>query len=258
MTCKPPLSCRVTSKVESSRGKAAMPASLAISARTFSSAARSRCSPVSGTSVVATRTRHGCPLVRLGAIALALRFSRMDRHPFRIGKGDFAALKSILRGQPVEGLAAIGRKPCSPKSFRSTGKDVAGNDGGQFFIARRGERISVGRLPAIECLSDQAHLARDCEVPNSHFAHVIIHIAAEAIEQPLPQVAAARRRVLEPAENQYGVEHDHLQSAVNGIGYPIDLVEGRASRLRHDGAIEARDAAFSQGGDKPAEYHWVS
>jgi hypothetical protein len=28
--------------------------------------------------------------------------------------------------------------------------------------------------------------------------------------------------------------------------------------LRHDGAIEGGNAALSRGGDKPAEYHWVS
>ena len=123
---------------------------------------------------------------------------------------------------------------------------------------RRGERCRVSRLSAVECLANKAHLARDREVSNPHFAHIIIHVLAESIEQALPQLSAAAGMVLEAAQHQYGMQHDHLQPGSDRVGHPVALVKGGISRLCHDGAIERVDVGLAGGGGKPAKHHWLS
>jgi hypothetical protein len=155
----------------------------------------------------------------------------MEQHLLGVGKGDVAALESILGCQLAERLAAISRKPFGPVP-RRPGKHVAPKEGCQVLIMRCRERNSIGRLTAVKRLSNPAHFPRHREVSNPHFAHIIIHIAAEAIEQALPQVAAPACRIRKTSQDQNGVEHDHLQAAVDGIGDPIDSVKGGPSRLR--------------------------
>src|SRR6266446_3747909 len=158
MTWRPLRPCRVTSKLASKRGTAVRPASRAISARTFASAARSTCSPVAGTSVWSTGIRHGCPGARSGGLGFTLcLFSPMERHLFGIGKGDFAVLKTILRGQGADRPATIGGQPGGAVPFRAAGKHIARESCGQRLIVRGRQRCSVGGLPAVESLSDAAH-----------------------------------------------------------------------------------------------------
>ena len=66
------------------------------------------------------------------------------------------------------------------------------------------------------------------------------------------------RHVLQPPQDQHGMEHDHLQPAVNRIRDAITLVKRRQPRLCHDRAIETGDGIVPRGAAKQAQYHRVS
>src|SRR6266702_7261638 len=75
---------------------------------------------------------------------------------------------------------------------------------------------------------------------------------------PWPSARLAARLALQATQKQHGMEHDHLQSAVNRIWHTIDLVKGGQARLCHDRAIETRDGTLLRGVAKQLQYHGVS
>src|SRR5215813_11908285 len=88
--------------------------------------------------------------------------------------------------------------------------------------------------------------------------HAVVHILAELVKQPLAERAAGPRLALQATQKQHGMEHDHLESAVNRIWHTIDLVKGGQARLCHDRAIETRDGTLLRGAAKQLQYHRVS
>src|SRR5262249_24951579 len=102
------------------------------------------------------------------------------------------------------------------------------------------------------------HVSRHGEIAHPHFAHAVVHVPAEPVKQPLAEGANWRRLALHTAEKQHGMEHDHLQSAVDRIRHAIALVKSGQPRLSHDPAIETRDGIVAGGAAKRLEYHRVS
>jgi hypothetical protein len=77
-------------------------------------------------------------------------------------------------------------------------------------------------------------------------------------KSPLAERTQRRRLALQAAQQQDGVQHDHLQPAVDRIRHPVGLVKGRRARLCHDHAIESGDGVVPRGAAKQAQYHRVS
>ena len=84
--------------------------------------------------------------------------------------------------------AHIGRKR---RGVRSIGleQDVAGERLGKRRAAGRKRRV-IGGGAAIEGFGESEHRLRHREVADAHFAQVVVHVAAEVIEQRLRQRGA--------------------------------------------------------------------
>ena len=96
---------------------------------------------------------------------------------------------AVLDREPAYRFAYIGREPARRTGLRCIGIDVARKRRHQRLLIGCRQRRPVGRLPAIERLADPAHPPRHRKIAHAHFAHVVVHIAAEAIEQPLAELA---------------------------------------------------------------------
>src|SRR5262249_15956925 len=193
--------------------------------------------------------------------ALSLRYpslSRAQKYLFGIGKGELAALKSIVRGKPSHGFADVGRKHDSCSAFRLAGKYIALQDRRKPLVPGQFQRPSIRCLATIKRLADPVHFSRHRKVAYAHFPHAVIHVPAELIEELLPEGADGHCFTLQTPQNQHGMEHDHFQSAVNGVRHTIDLIEGGRACLCHDRAIETRDALVPRGTAKQLRYHQVS
>ena len=151
---------------------------------------------------------------------------------------------------PADGFPVLHRK-FALRLAHITGKTVRAVGRGRENIACQrlrkrpilggGKRRRIGRLPAVERLSDFAHFPGHGQVPHPHFPQARVHVPAERVEQPLAEAPDRGRLPFEPAHEQDDVQHDHLETAVNRIGNTIAAVKRRLSRLRHDHAIERGD-----------------
>src|SRR6185312_12174162 len=112
------------------------------------------------------------------------------------------------------------------------------------------ESRRIGRLPAVEGFAELAHPARDRHIANAHLPQVVVEVAAEDVEQSLPNGRArtgpgSRRWVgAEPAQHQHEVQHDQLETALDAVRNPVMGVESWRTGLCHDGAIETVDIAI--------------
>ena len=106
---------------------------------------------------------------------------------------------------------------------------------------------------AAKRLTELTHPARHREIADAHLPQVVVKVAAEHVEQSLPDggSGAERRAALggsnppcaQPTEHQHEVQHDQLETPLDAVGNSIMGVENRRSGLCHDGAIEGRDIA---------------
>ena len=93
-----------------------------------------------------------------------------------------------------------------------------------------------------------AHPARHREVADAHLPQIVVEVAAEHVEQPLPERLADSSAAWFAAPDQpvQATARDAARSvepALDGVGHPIIGVKGRRARLRHDHAIERVDVA---------------
>ena len=64
------------------------------------------------------------------------------------------------------------------------------------------------------------HVSRHREIAHAQFAHAVIHVPAEPVEQTLAERTDGGRFALQTPQKQHGVEHDHLQSPPTVSGTP--------------------------------------
>lgn len=95
-------------------------------------------------------------------------------------------------------------------------------------------------------------------IGDTHLAQVVIEIAAEGVEKPLPNIPIMPPPSLcgsvlsvEPPQQQHQVQNDEVKSALDGIWHPMMGVEGGGPSLRHDRAIEVADGARLRAAQKP-------
>ena len=260
-TCRPLRPCSVTSKLAARRGKATSPASLAMAARAFASATRSRCRPVSGTSLQRDRHAPGRFRPTFGQMLGHALWLGHGRHPApvtgrtstcsRVGKGELAALETVLshrlasrhstsrsppRAHRLPQAGAAAAHPPSPTRRQihcARGRRQAGH--------HRVRRAPPGRPPAgHRSLADPAHLSRHRQIAHAHFTHAFVHVPAEIVEYALAELAD-RAALLQAPQKQHGMQHDHLETPVDRIRDAVDPVKCRRSRLCHDRAIERGD-----------------
>jgi hypothetical protein len=140
--------------------------------------------------------------------------------------------------------------PLGPHAIGAAGKYIALQHHRKAVVLGRIQCCPIRRLPAIKRLADPAHPPRHRKIAHTHFAHVVVHIPAEPIEQTLAEPANRPCFTLQTPQKQHGMQHDHLQSAVNRVRHAVELVKGGGARLCHDRAIETRDAIVPRGAAK--------
>jgi hypothetical protein len=117
------------------------------------------------------------------------RLSRPQKDLFRIGEGELRAFKSILGGEPTLGLADVDGEPLGSHAIGAAGKYIALQHHRKAVVPGRIQCRTIRRLPAIKRLADPAHPPRHRKIAHTHFAHVVVHIPAEPIEQALAELA---------------------------------------------------------------------
>src|SRR5262249_22031844 len=115
-TCKPPRPCNVTSKLASSRGKAASSACLATAARACASATRSKWRPLSGTSLSASGTLQRRSALR-SDLVIALSPS-ISRRAVPVRDRETRAVRARIRPERPADARLRGHRPPAARPAR--------------------------------------------------------------------------------------------------------------------------------------------
>jgi len=110
-------------------------------------------------------------------------------------------------------------------------------------------------VPAIKRLGNAPHLAWHGKIANAHFTQMIIHIAAEQVENVLAKRADGYGLGGDPVEEERQVQNDHIETSIDRVRDAVNGIKRRMACLRHDRAIEGSDVPFAPFAGKEKEFH---
>src|SRR5690606_27217830 len=78
-------------------------------------------------------------------------------------------------------------------------------------------------------------------------------VGKHGVEHRLPDLRAGLALALEAVEQQDAVQDDHLEPAVDSVGYAEVVIQFAASRLRHNRVVEAIGGPGATAAEDPAD-----
>ena len=116
--------------------------------------------------------------------------------------------------------------------------DIACQRGLQRRAIRRLDRRRIDLGPAMERFPHRAHALADAQVAHADLAQVLVHVAEHGIEHRLGQGGPRVRRILQPVDQQEGMQRDHVEPPVQRVRHPQRLVEPGLARRGDRGGVQ--------------------
>ena len=83
----------------------------------------------------------------------------------------------------------------------------------------------------------------DAQIADTALAQALIHVGQQVVEQRLGERLRLRPLLTQMAQNQKGMQYDHVKTAVERIRDAQAAVKGRVSRLGHNAQVHVRGQA---------------
>src|SRR4029078_510756 len=92
--------------------------------------------------------------------------------------------------------------------------------------------------PPVEALAKLLHALRNGLIAKAELAERLVHVAAERIEDLLPQLLARDAGAFQLVDDENAVEHHHLKPTRDGVGNAQYCVEAGGPHLSYKRSLE--------------------